>query len=88
MAFGRYPGHLTGTIGEAALPSPDSLVIIIGHAPAQLARTSGTVPVTAIATAPPAQNPGGLVFVQNPNGLSGTPPIRGIERAASTSCCR
>ncbi len=78
---GRYPGHLTGTIGEAALPSPGSLVIIIGHAPAQLARTSGTVPVTAIATAPPAQNPDGLVIARNPNGLSGGPPIHGVQAA-------
>ena len=64
----RYPGRLAGTIGAAALPSPDSLVIIIGHAPAQLARTPGTVPVTAIATAPPVRT-NGLLVVRNPNGL-------------------
>ena len=34
----RYPGRLAGTIGDAALPSPNSLVIIVGHTPAQLAR--------------------------------------------------
>ena len=33
----RYPGRLAGTIGDAALPSPNSLVIIVGHTPAQLA---------------------------------------------------
>ena len=38
---GRYPGRLAGTIGDAALSSPDSLVIIIGHTPAQLAGTPG-----------------------------------------------
>jgi FtsX-like permease family len=76
----RYPGRLAGTIGEAALPSPDSLVIVIGHASAGLAQTPGTVPVTAIALTPPAQNPsGGLVVVQNPDGLSGAPPIHGIQ---------
>ena len=37
----RYPGHLAGTIGDAALPSPDSLVIIVGRTPAQLAHTPG-----------------------------------------------
>jgi hypothetical protein len=47
---GRYPGHLAGTIGDAALPSPDSLVLIIGHTPAQLAHTPGSVQVTSIAT--------------------------------------
>ena len=35
----RYPGHLAGTIGDAALPSPDSLAIVIGRTPAQLAQT-------------------------------------------------
>jgi FtsX-like permease family len=71
----RYPGHLIGTIGDTALPSPDSLVIIIGHAPAQLARTSDTVPVTAIATA----LPGGYEGVRNPNGLFIRPPIEGVQ---------
>ncbi len=33
----RYPGRLAGTIGEAALASPNSLIIIIGRTPAQLA---------------------------------------------------
>ena len=47
---GRYPGQLAGVIGEAALPSPDSLVIIIGRTPAQLAHTPDSVPVTSIAT--------------------------------------
>ena len=47
---GRYPGHLAGTIGDAALPSPDSLVIIIGRTPAQLAHTPNSVQVTSIAT--------------------------------------
>ncbi len=76
----RYPGRLTGMIGEAALPSPDSLVIIIGHAPAQLAQASGTVPVTVIATAPPAPSPsGGLVIARNPAGWSGAPPIHGVQ---------
>ena len=37
----RYPGRLAGTIGDAALPSPNSLVIIIGRTPAQLADTPG-----------------------------------------------
>ena len=33
----RYPGHLAGMIGDAGLPSPNSLVIIVGRTPAQLA---------------------------------------------------
>jgi hypothetical protein len=46
----RYPGHLAGVIGDAALPSPNSLVIIVGHTPAQLARTPDSVQVTSIST--------------------------------------
>ncbi|HWG63656.1 MAG TPA: FtsX-like permease family protein, partial [Streptosporangiaceae bacterium] len=46
----RYPGHLAGTIGDAALPSPNSLVIIVGRTPAQLAHTPNSVQVTSIAT--------------------------------------
>ncbi len=51
----RYPGRLAGTIGDAALSSPDSLVIIIGHTPAQLAGTPDSVPVTSIATTVPGR---------------------------------
>jgi hypothetical protein len=51
---GRYPGHLIGTIGDAALPSPNSLVIVIGRTAGQLARTPGAVRATAIATTPPS----------------------------------
>jgi hypothetical protein len=65
----RYPGHLAGTIGDAALPSPDSLVIIVGRTPAQLAQTPNTVQVTSI----PAKVPGGG-DVLNPKGLDYTPP--------------
>ena len=48
----RYPGHQIGTIGPAALQSPDSLVIVVGHAPAQLARVPRAVKVTSIGTGP------------------------------------
>ena len=65
----RYPGHLAGTIGDAALPSPSSLVIIVGRTPAQLAHTPNSVQVTSISTtlvgwpAPPAEaNPKGLTY--------------------------
>jgi len=64
---GRYPGHLAGAIGEAALPSPDSLVIIVGRAPAQLAHTPNSARVTSINTVVPGDfggqvNPGGLDY--------------------------
>ena len=71
----RYPGRLAGTIGDAALSSPDSLVIIIGHSPAQLAGTPGSVRVTSIAT----MVPGRFDARVNPKGLNYMPPSAGIE---------
>jgi len=77
---GRYPGHLAGMIGDAALPSPDSLVIIVGRTPAQLAHTPDSVPVTSISTTvlgwplPRTKaNPRGLIYVPpNPGGGKST----------------
>ena len=82
----RYPGHLAGIIGDAALPSPNSLVIVVGRTPAQLATAVGSVKVTAVATTVPG-NPGGNVAISrarkghrpqlppnfNPNGLKYMP---------------
>ena len=71
----RYPGRLAGTIGDAALSSPNSLIIIIGHTPAQLAGTPGSVPVTSIATTVPGRFDDRL----NPEGLAYMPTNAGIE---------
>jgi hypothetical protein len=48
----RYPGHQIGTIGAAALPSPDALIIVIGHTARQLSRAPGVVEVGAIQRTP------------------------------------
>ena len=71
----RYPGRLAGTIGDAALPSPDSLVIIMGRTPAQLAHTPDSVQVTAISPTvvglpvPPTEaNPKGLTYIPADSG--------------------
>ncbi|MBB4926312.1 FtsX-like permease family protein [Kitasatospora kifunensis] len=50
----RYPGHLIGTIGKAALPGPDSLVIVIGHRPDELAGRPDAHKLTSIASVSPA----------------------------------
>ena len=71
----RYPGRLAGTIGDAALSSPDSLVIIIGRTPAQLAHTPDSVQVTSIATTVP----GNFGTRANPEGLHYMPSDAGIE---------
>ncbi|MFF7634676.1 FtsX-like permease family protein [Kitasatospora sp. NPDC008050] len=50
----RYPGHLVGTIGKAALPGPDSLIIVIGHRPDELASRPEARKVTSIMGLSPA----------------------------------
>ncbi|HEX3923040.1 MAG TPA: FtsX-like permease family protein [Streptosporangiaceae bacterium] len=73
----RYPGRLAGTIGDAALPSPDSLYIVIGHTAAQITRTPGAIAVTTIATTlpGPASSAGAG---RNPKGLNAPPPDQGV----------
>ena len=48
----RYPGRQIGTIGAAALPSPNSLIIIIGHTAHQLSQVPGAVKIAAIQRTP------------------------------------
>jgi hypothetical protein len=80
---GRYPGHLAGPIGDAALGSPNALVLIVGRTPAQLAHTPYSVQVTSIATAVPASTVPSNNAEANPKGLDYFPPGAGI--GASTS---
>jgi hypothetical protein len=49
----RFPGHQIGTIGREALPSPKSLVVIIGWTPEQLSQLPGAKQVTSIGTIAP-----------------------------------
>jgi hypothetical protein len=89
----RYPGRLAGTIGDAGLPSPSSLILIVGRTPAQLAATPFSVRVTSIPATLPSHNVNhgrranfanqGNVQVVNPAGLSYSPPEGQIP--ASTS---
>jgi hypothetical protein len=46
----RFGGQQIGTIGPAALPSPNSLIIVIGHTAQQLSSIPGAGQVTAINT--------------------------------------
>lgn len=50
----RYPGHQIGLIGDAALPSPDSLIIVVGHTAAQLSQVKTAGEVWSINTTPPS----------------------------------
>jgi FtsX-like permease family protein len=49
----RYPGHQAGLIGQAGLPSPSSLVIVVGRSAAQLSHLPGAVKVASLNTIPP-----------------------------------
>ncbi|MGH9098795.1 MAG: ABC transporter permease, partial [Acidimicrobiales bacterium] len=44
----RFPGHEVGTIGDAALPSPSSLVVVIGYQARQLSQFPGAGEVERI----------------------------------------
>jgi hypothetical protein len=79
---GRYPGRPAGVIGDAALPSPDSLVLIVGRTPAQLAHAPNSAPVTSIATTVPG-SPGSSQTVVNPQGLTYLPPNGGAPASAT-----
>jgi hypothetical protein len=46
----RFPGHQIGTIGAAALPAPNFLLIVIGHTPGELSRVPGATRATSIPT--------------------------------------
>ena len=59
----RFPGRQIGTIGAAALPSPNSLIIVIGHSTSQLSRAPGAVLVGAI-----QRTPANCYACQNPVG--------------------
>jgi hypothetical protein len=48
----RYPGALVGTIGSAALPAPNSLVIVIGHSHAELSHDGAELVARISTTAP------------------------------------
>jgi hypothetical protein len=50
----RFPGHQIGTIGDAALPAPNSLVIVIGHTAEQLSHVPGAAKVISISTTSPS----------------------------------
>ncbi|MFF4810077.1 FtsX-like permease family protein [Micromonospora chersina] len=48
----RYPGRIVATIGRPALVGPDSLVVFVGHDPAELRGQPGVAEVRGIESAP------------------------------------
>ncbi|MGD6740322.1 FtsX-like permease family protein [Streptomyces sp. BH106] len=51
----RYPGRPAGEVGRAALPGPDSLIVVVGHRPSELAGKDGARRVTTIETRSPSR---------------------------------
>ena len=50
----RYPGRVVGTIGEEALPAPDSLIVVVGRTVQDLSRQPEAVTVSRISTTVPS----------------------------------
>ncbi|HEY2671704.1 MAG TPA: FtsX-like permease family protein [Rugosimonospora sp.] len=65
----RFPGHQIGTIGPAAMPAPNSLIIIIGDRPDQLAHSPDATQLTSIPATSPSDCMHCVVGI-NSNGLA------------------
>jgi hypothetical protein len=67
----RYPGRLIGTLGAAALPSPDSLIVVVGHSAAEMSRQPRVRRVSSISTTVPGDCSGDCAIGvgTNRNGL-------------------
>ncbi|MFE2430221.1 FtsX-like permease family protein [Streptomyces sp. NPDC059373] len=74
----RYAGSQVGTIGAAALPGPDSLIVIVGHTVDELSHLPDAALVTSIAT----QSPGSCSNCQNGTRASGIDLILSVTSAA------
>ena len=55
----RFGGRPVGIIGPAALPAPNSLIVIVGHTADQLAKAPGAAQVGSIQTSPGGNGPAG-----------------------------
>ena len=64
----RYPGRLVGTIGTIGLPSPDSLIAVVGRTVPQVRAIPGAAEVWRLNTTPPndcGDCPAGVGFNKN-----------------------
>jgi hypothetical protein len=68
----RFPGHQAGLIGPAALPAPNSLIIVVGRTAGQLSHAPGAVQITSTAGTVPSSCNGTVCAVSvgvNANGI-------------------
>lgn len=59
----RFPGREIGTIGDAALPAPNSLIILVGRSVTELSADPHARPVNSISTTVPSHCDGCVVGV-------------------------
>lgn len=52
---GRLPGHRAGIIADAALPSPDSLIVVVGRTPDEVRKIRYSTEITRYVSADPAR---------------------------------
>jgi hypothetical protein len=78
----RYPGHQVGIVGDAALPAPNSLIIIVGRTPAQMARLADAAEVTSINTTPSSSCDGVRCVVREGINASGIDLILSVAALA------
>ena len=79
----RYPGHQAGLIGEAGLPSPDSLIIIVGLPAAQMSHLPGAAEVTSLNTTPPSSCGAGNCVVRAGQSSTGIDLILSVALAVA-----
>jgi hypothetical protein len=79
----RYPGHQAGLIGQAGLPSPSSLVIVVGRSAAQMSHLPGAAEVTSFSTTSPSACGGsGNCVIRAGLGPSGTDLVLSVVALA------
>ncbi|WP_436532235.1 FtsX-like permease family protein [Actinoplanes sp. HUAS TT8] len=49
----RFPGREAGVLGDAALPSPESLIVVVGGTREQVGRIAGATEITRVVTVAP-----------------------------------
>jgi hypothetical protein len=64
----RFPGRQIGTIGNAALPAPNSLIVVVGRSVADLKHMPDAHPVANVSTVTPSNCTGDCVFALGING--------------------
>ena len=74
----RFPGRLAGVLGDEALPSPDSLLVVVGRTPAEVAPVDGARQITRIVAVSPSKCAGCYIGI----GSDGLTLILGVVAAA------